>query len=212
MNRELWTRYFQTFTVQPEKKVQEIDVRMIAEDCQGEVYFSDLQLQEGMPSTGHMLANQELLRREYVAGELIEKRHFNAVLRGSKIIGVPNRALPDEEQHLEERVTGGMDYTLRATSHLPPEGVVLSHFQRTRTFRLKRELRAGSSLEFKATLRRVAIDDQQIAQFSGFFHTIPGTLGKFHVDLKTARDQESDWTGSGYLLCEVDTWLKGEKW
>lgn len=212
MKGELWTRYFRSFDIQPDKKVQEIDVRMVVEDCEGKINFSDLQLQGGMPGTGHMIANQELLSRETIAGNRITKRHFNAVIRGAKVIGIPNRALPDEERHLEDRVTGGMDYTLLASSHLAAEGVSFSHFHRTRTFVLKHPLRAGSRLEFKATTRHIAVDSQPTSQFTGFYHTIPGMFGKFHVDLKTERDKEEEWTGSGYLLCEVDTWLKGEKW
>lgn len=212
VNKDLWTRYFQSFELQDNKKIEELDVSLVVEDCEGEIFFSDLQLQEGMTSTGHMLANQELLSREYVGDQMVVKRHFNAVIRGSKVIGVPNRALPAEEKHIEDRVTGGMDYSLLATSDLPNGGVTLAHFQYTRTFILQQPLRSGERLEFKATSRRVAVNDQETALFTGFYHTIPGLFGRFHVDLKTAKDQAAERTGSGYLLCEVDTWLKGEKW
>ncbi|GAA0360897.1 hypothetical protein [Bacillus horti] len=217
MQNDLWTRYFRTFDILPDKAVQEVDIRLVMEDCEGELNFSDLQLQEGGTSTGHILANREMLSREYTSGEdstpePLIKRHFNAVIRGAKVLGIPNRALPAEEQYIDSRVTGGMDYTLLSTSPHPSRGVSFAHFHRTRTFILERPLQASSLLEFKASSRIVAVNRELTSQFTGFYHTIPGLFGKFHVDLKRSGDAEHIWTGSGYMLCEVDTWLKGEKW
>ncbi|WP_202078288.1 hypothetical protein [Caldalkalibacillus salinus] len=212
MNQDQWTRYLAHFEVHEDKKVQDIDVRMIVHDVEGEVSLTDLQLQEGGTSTGHSIANREMLKREQGSGgRQVRQRHYNAVIRGEKTIGIPNRALPSEENVLEHRVTGGMDYTIRPSQGVPSEGLLFSHFHRTRTFTTQRVLEAEDVLRFKATTREVSVNGNPIHQYSGAFHTVPGMFGKFHVQLKSTQNP-GEWTGSGYLLCEVDTWLQGHRW
>lgn len=212
-------RYLATVETAEGKKVSSIEVRLVVEDMQGTFWFTDLTFQEGRWATGHVPATQEILKRERDAGgNPIQYRHFNVVVRGAKIIAVPNRASVYEETDITKRVTGGMDFTFWPTQSLPSGALRFSHQYRTRTFRLNEPLAAGDEFRFWASRRKVQINSRDTRNYSGFYHTIPAGFGRFNVEMIDPSTETTDPItgtttakpiGSGYLLCEVDTWLKG---
>lgn len=201
-------RYLATVEVAEGKKVSSIEIRLVVEDMQGTFWFTDLMFQEGRWATGQLPATQEMLKRERDAGgNPIQYRHFNVVVRGAKIIAVPNRASVYEETDITKRVTGGMDFTFWPTQALPSGALRFSHQYRTRTFQLKEPLKAGDEFRFWASRLKVQINGQDTRNYSGFYHTIPAGFGRFNVEMIDPVTDEP--MGSGYLLCEVETWLLG---
>ncbi len=193
-----FTRYF--YTVEPEanKKVKSIDFKLVARDFEGRIHVTDIMLQEGRMPSGYVPANKEMLKRERDAnGNIVAKRHFNAVIRRKKNLGVFNRARVSEEGDLSARVTGGLDYTLNVSKD---SSLSLSTLYGTRKFTLKDPLKKGDLFEFHATSRVVKINGVAKRNYSGTYHLIPGVLGLYTIDLGQ---------GAGHLLLEVDTWLKG---
>lgn len=209
---EDWPRYFGTvYSTDPkQKRVTGVDFSFVMEDTTGTLHVTDLQLQEDSSASGFVPANQQMLTRETdSSGNVLQKRHFNAVIRRKKTIGIPNRALPRDEQHLQDRVTGGMDFTFRPTQDVPP-GLHFAHYFETRTFDLQDALKAGDVFEFKATTRTVAVNNAATNHYDGFYLLVPAILGKYNVAVQNTTDTDGIFHGSGYLLCEADTWLRGE--
>lgn len=209
---EDWPRYFGTVYSKDskQKRVSEVDFKFILEDATGTIHVTDLQLQEASSISGFVPANQEMLKREKdSSGNPILKRHFNAVIRGEKAIGVPNRALPSDEQYLQDRVTGGMDFTFHPTQDAPP-GLHFAHYFETRTFDLQDALNVGDVFELKATTRTIAVNSAATKNYEGYFLLVPAILGKYNVAVQNKTDAKGDFHGSGYLLCEADTWVTGK--
>jgi len=209
---ENWPRYFGTVYAEDpkQKRVSEVDFKFVLKDAVGTIHVTDLQLQEGSSISGFVPANQEMLKRETdSSGTAIENRHFNVVIRGEKTIGVPNRALPSEEQDLQDRVSGGMDFTFHPTQDVP-SGLHFAHYFETRTFDLQQSLKAGDLFEFKATTRTIAVNSASTKNYEGFFLLVPAILGKYNVAVQNNTDAEGSYHGSGYLLCEADTWIRGK--
>jgi len=200
-----WTRYFSRFQVDKNKSVHSLCITIVNDNTEGKVSFTDIMLQEGDLTSGYMTSNKEMLAKEVINNEEIAIRHFNAVIRGKQSLGIPNRALPVEEVNLNARTTGGMDFTIYATSYLPPEGVKVDQYYGTRPFYLRRELNQGDTFQYKASRRELLINDQRINQSDVKYQQIPAISGKFNIEL-----QQEGRPGSGYVLCEVETWLKGK--
>lgn len=195
-----WKRYFAGFS--PKKRVVSAEVRFIVQDVEADIRITDIMLQDGTHLTGYVPANIEMLKRE----PGVTFRHFNAVVRGKAIVTVFNRA-PAEQDDITKRVTGGLDYTIRPLWDLPAGAVRLYHFYRTRTFKLNRGLKAGDELYFSATKRITTINGVPIAEWEGYYHTIPAGYGRYEIELVDPETEEPK--GAAYVLFEVDTWLKG---
>lgn len=205
--KDFWTRYFFTFPVQSKRKVEKMDVRLVLTDCEGTVYMTDLMFQAGKMPAGYVPATREFLKRDRDQSEqIIQKRHYNGVIRGEKTIAIPNRAKVDEEKDWTQRVTGGIDFYLTATKAIGKEGVQFSHQYSQREMKLYIPLKANDQLEFSATKRQVNINGEPTIDFTGLFHTCPAGFGIFQVSLLDPIEKKR---GAGKLCAEVDMWLKG---
>lgn len=196
---EKFTRYFYTVeNPDQNKKVKSVDLKLAAQDFSGRIYVTDLMLQEGRMPSGHVPANKEMLKRERdPLGNVVERRHFNAVVRRKQNLGVFNRARVSEEGDLQDRVTGGLNYTVNVSKNA---ALVLSTLYGTRKFTLHSSLNNGDLFEFHAIEKQVKLNGSKTGNYTGFFHLIPGVLGLFTADLGQ---------GAGHMLLEADTWLKG---
>lgn len=204
MSVENWTRYFSSIQVDKNKAVHSLRITVVNDKTEGKIAFTDLMLQEGEVTSGYITANKEMLAKEVINNEEIATRHFNAVIRGKQSLGIPNRALPVNEVDLNARTTGGMDFTVHATSPVAPEGIKIDQYYGTRPFNLTRGLKQEDIFQYKASSRELLINAQHIEQSDVRFQQIPAISGKFNIEM-----QQEDRPSSGYVLCEVETWLKG---
>ncbi len=186
-----------TVQVAANKRVDSITANLVGADYTGTLWVADLQLQEGRIPTLWVPNPREMLKRERdQAGNILPNRHFNAVVRGSKIVSVPNRAPVSQDTTFSLRVTGGMDYSCWPTVAAPT--VTFAHEYGNKLFILGEALAAGDRLDFRATSRTVAVNGVPTANYTGSFHTCPGGFGRFRVTMP-----------AGLLLCEPDQWLLG---
>jgi len=132
MDKDMFTRYLTIFRHYNDKKVEEIEFKLVAENVeQGELRVTDVQLQEGSEVTGTVPATQDILKlvrftidettnrvstRENVyKGQEprifndLTHRFFNVVGRGFETIAVPNVYHEDVR---EDILTTGLDLTL----------------------------------------------------------------------------------------------------
>lgn len=132
MDKSSFTRYLKTHKHYSDKKVKSIELKVAVENLEkGEVYITDLQLQDGsqvtgeIPNTREILKNQKFdideshnavsskpnvyLRQEPKLYENVRNRFFNIANRGHSVFVVPNVHFQDYRQEL---VTTGLDLTL----------------------------------------------------------------------------------------------------
>jgi len=204
-----WVRLFGTIEAAKGKQVESIEVRWVVEDAEGTVWVTDTQLQDGRIPTGHVPNTQEILEREHDpdTGQAVRYRHFNAVIRGQKMIAVPNRAEVEKEADLRLRVPGGADFTFWPSQDLPGGALRFAHQYRTRQFILHEALKAGDEFRFWSSRLEVSINGVRTRSYTGFYHICPPGFGRFHVEMVDPSTGKP--LGSGYLLVEVDTWLRG---
>jgi hypothetical protein len=136
ITNEQWTRYIYTLELEGAingKKVQSIDFELRAEDVNGEINVTDLQLQEGrmitaqIPHTADILAPVEFniderafmdtvsnpvkLGTQPVYHQNVKNRFYNIVGRGHEVIVIPNVF---HEDYTFPIVTTGLDLELYA--------------------------------------------------------------------------------------------------
>lgn len=132
MDKDDFTRYITVYKHYSDKMVESIELQVTSEGLeQGEVYITDIQLQEGSQVTGSIPNTREILKNQkftidesynavgsheniYLGDEPrtyknMEKRFFNIMGRGFETISIPNVF---HEDYRKEILTTGLDLTL----------------------------------------------------------------------------------------------------
>ena len=188
------------------KRVSRLDFRAVVADATGRVRLTDLMLQEGREASGHVPATREMLRKLREDAVPAMPKHFNAVVRGRRVIIVPNRGrywsiVPDAPV-----VTTPIDFTIFAKDAVPAE-MSLSHHYRTRWFVYNNPLNAGDVFEFLASKRCVTHNGIPAGNYTGLFHQCAAGNSRFNIDLVqagTARPHPS-----ARVLVEIQEWELG---
>lgn len=176
-------RYFTRVDIgHPERRVQRLDLRVLAENAVGTVTVTDLQCQEGARVSGHLPATREMLRKLREDGLPAAPKHYNALVRGRQTIIVPNRGRYWSVALGTPVVTTAIDFEVLAKTAVPA-GMRFSHWHRTRQFAYDHALAAGDSFEFLASQRQVAHNGVPTRDYTGFFHQCPAGNSRFNVDL-----------------------------
>lgn len=113
MQKNDWSRYFQTLNIRRDKKVKEIDFKITASNFNGKLAVTDLQFQEGSRTTQHFPHLTEMLSQKYgdldetaitktvgdswqVLGQQptiyrnVKNRFYNFTGRGHEALAIPN--------------------------------------------------------------------------------------------------------------------------
>lgn len=159
-------------TVIPKKPVQSIDVALVAEDVQGTIHATDVQLQGGKIATGWVPNSEELLARPRDQnGNIVPPKHYNALIRGSAMVIVPNTggmtATADSNYNLNvytppnNPATTGLDVNMQTVK--PTTGPVqLQTYYQTRKFTYSARLNQGDTVEIDASSHKVLVNGSQI--------------------------------------------------
>lgn len=133
-DNEKWNRYIHTVYLENRsKRVKEVEFNLIGEDFEGDISFTDLQLQEGTRVSGTMPELREILSPvEFNIDENtflrtvsnpvkrgtqpqvhnnIKNRFFNIIGRGHEVVSIPNVF---HENYSFPVITTGLDLELRA--------------------------------------------------------------------------------------------------
>lgn len=179
------------------KRIKNIKVRFVANDCTGTFKVTDFMLQAGRTLTGWVCETREMLLRKRDGEGVIEPpKHFNSVLRGENLIVVPNGG----------NVTSGLDIEL--TAQKPTTGpITLDTYYGTRTYTFGGQLNAGDTLKLDAKTNHTLVNGQPVASSNvgGAPLTSPAGDSIYKVSL-TGQDV-------GTCLFKVTEWNKsGVNW
>lgn len=131
MDKDDFTRYFTVFNHYSDKKVKSIELKLSSENVvNGEIFITDIQLQEGDQATGTVPNTREFFKKVYsnidethnatsyeniyegdqpLVFRNMKKRFFNVMGRGFETITIPNVF---HENYRVPILTTGLDLTL----------------------------------------------------------------------------------------------------
>lgn len=174
-----YLRYISKIDKGFEKRFSKLTIKLVAKDCTGTVRATDVQLQEGKLLTGWVPATSEMLkRRRDSSGNIEPPKHFNALIRGSAVILVPNRG----------NATTGLDW--EASIQKNTTGMfMLETYYRTRTFKYTGILTRGDTVSVEAGTYKVNKNSQSAnpADYIGAQMTCPSGDAMYRITM-TGRD------------------------
>lgn len=202
--------------IAPKKPVQSIQVELLAEDFTGTIHATDIQLQGGSLLTGWVPNTEEMLARPRDQnGNIVPPKHFNALIRGSIMVIVPNTGgmvmtataggggvniyTPSQQP-----VTTGLD--VEATLIKDTTGPVsLQTYYQTRTLTYSGKLNAGDVLNIDSAAHNVTVNGSQVqpgpSTYQGAPLTCPYGDTIYRVNM-TGRD-------AARFLFGVTEWVAG---
>lgn len=180
--------------VNKDKRIKNINVKFVVNDCTGTIKVTDFMLQAGRTLTGWICETREMLLRKRDSENVIEQpKYFNSVLRGENLIIVPNGG----------SVTSGLDIELKAQKSTTGP-ITLDTYYGTRTYKFSGQLNAGDTLRLNAKTNQTLVNDQPVASSNvgGAPLTCPAgdTIYKVNFsgqDVGTCLFKVTEWIKSG---------------
>jgi len=166
----MFTRLAGLFRPARTKKVSQIDVKFVWGKCAGTVWITDIMTQEGWYTTAHLPNTREMLLKMRDGEVIRQPRFFNAVIRGNKILVLPNLG----------EITAGLDYTVYAYGDVPE--LKLAHYPHARQTIIKDALVDGDIYKFHASTRHISKNDTPNHNVWGLFHHVAAGDIRFNVD------------------------------
>lgn len=81
-----FTRFAETVETKSENRVVNISVMLLVSDCTGNIYFTDLQAQEGDKLTGYTLNTSKMLLKFRENSVIAPPRHYNGIVRSAATV------------------------------------------------------------------------------------------------------------------------------
>lgn len=167
-----YMRYFGRIEKSLVKRISKITIKLAARDCAGTIKATDIQLQDGKLLTGWAPAAQDMLARHRTNGEIEPPKHFNALVRGSAIVLIPNRG----------NATTGLDWETSIQKNTTGPFTLSSYYE-TRIFKYTGTLVRGDDIEVDAASHTVLKNNQPAnpAQYIGAQMTCPSGDARYRV-------------------------------
>ena len=78
-----FSRFAETIQLKNNNHVVSVTVTLKISDCNGIIYFTDMQLQDGDQLTGYTVHTSKMLTKMQENGQPVPPRHYNGVVRNS---------------------------------------------------------------------------------------------------------------------------------
>lgn len=169
----------------PKKRVQSISLELIAQDFEGSIRATDVQLQGGTTLSGWIPYTQEMFVRPRDSQlNIVPPKFFNALIRGQAQVIIPNTGGMIMVANPDGSATTTMPDTDPVTSPLDVVGKVVkgttgaltvSTYYGTQTFEYDESLNAGDELEFSPE-KPVTVNGNSKVQGPGTYVGVPMTV------------------------------------
>lgn len=169
-------RYSEIVKKHEEKKVVSITVKLVMDDCTGELWITDMMFQEGDAVTGYTTNTKGLLEKSTNEDAVEGKRFYNGVIRGSNMIIVPNWG----------STSTGMDVKLYPKDVMKADSIVIATGAGAHQAVISEKVNADDEIALLASSRE-CLHNGSSAKKKGFFqycaacdskHTITVEKGK----------------------------------
>lgn len=204
-------RYYYRFEPEEGKKVDSIEIRATISDAVGSFSFTDIMLQEGRHLTGYSQNTREMLQKLREDSSPAQPKHYNAVVRGTKTLIIPNRGAYWAVEPDAVIVPTALDFQIKHKENLP-RGIALGQDRLTRLFYFPGELDSSQELQIIGTERQVLFNGAPAQSFRGQFlyaawgnPRFPATLQGLEEEQETLRPEPS-----ARVLIEFQEWQLAE--
>ncbi|GMA49311.1 hypothetical protein GCM10025857_06680 [Alicyclobacillus contaminans] len=207
-----------TAKVQANKPVESIDVEFIIANATGDIWVTDIMLQDGGMITGWAPSSEEMLiRPRDQNGNIVPKKHYNCVIRGSAYVIIPNTGgmtmtSPDNNavniyQPPQKPATTGLDLTNTAINERRNQ-LVIETYSGSRRWYYAQWSEPGDVVQVNSATHQVTFNGDQTndgAEWAGAFLTCP------YGDVIYSVSQGN--TDAGQFIFEIEEWcLSGVTW
>lgn len=179
-------RFAEVIKLKSDMRVVSITVRPLISDCTGEVYFTDLQLQEGGKLTGYTPHTTTMLRNSGNA-----PRYQNGVVRGSATFCLFNTG----------ETSAGLDVYLYPKQSMAENSIEVSQGMGSHKCKFLSAVGAGDELALKATTRECLRNASSTLK-DGFYQYTVAHDSKHLVKLENCK--------SARVYYEYTEMMKGE--
>ncbi|MDW7651324.1 MAG: hypothetical protein SCM57_08320 [Bacillota bacterium] len=203
-------RYFYRFEPEEGKKVDSIEIRATISDAVGSFSFTDIMLQEGRHLTGYSQDTREMLQKLREDSSPAQPKHYNAVVRGTKTLIIPNRGAYWAVEPDAVIVPTALDFQIKHKENLP-RGIALGQDRLTRLFYLPGMLQGNDTLEVVGTEAKV-LKNGVPAQFRGQFLYAAWGNPRFPVTLQGLEEEQEALRPepSARVFIELQEWQLAE--
>lgn len=175
-------RFVEVISKKSDKRVVNITVRPVVTDCEGDVWFTDLMLQEGDMLSGYTVNTAEPMLETYDTGDeyaVRGKRFFNGIVRGSSTCVIFNLG----------KTSAGLDYKIYPLQDMTAGSISIGTGSDSHKAVFKNSVSAGDELVLSASERKCMRNGLKTSKM-GFFQYSAAWDSKHPItveDKKSAR-------------------------
>ena len=175
-------RFVEIISKKEDKRVVNITVRPIVTDCEGDIWFTDLMLQEGDMLSGYTINTAEPMLEKYDTADdysVSGKRFFNGIVRGSATCIIFNLG----------KTSTGLDYKIYPLQDMAAGSVSIATGSGAHRAVFKNAVSAGDELVLSASERKCLRNGSKTPKY-GFFQYSAAWDSKHPItveDKKSAR-------------------------
>jgi len=171
-----FTRFSESLNKKEDKRIVGVTVRPMMKDCTGELWITDMMLQEGNKVSGYLL-NQEGMVERYSGDEaVVGKRFFNGVIRSSDTIIVLNLG----------KTSAGIDIQIFPKDSMKAKSVVVGTGTGAHKAIFEAAVKADDRLELLASSRECLKNDAATKK-KGFFQYCAAGDSKQYVAVEEGK-------------------------
>ena len=164
-------RFAEVLKLKEEKRIVSVTIRPLIADCTGEIYYTDLQLQEGDKLTGYTPHTSTMLRS---SGNT--PRYRNAVVRGDATLVLFNTG----------ETSAGLDCYIYPKQAMAAGSIEVSQGMGSHGCTFKSAVNSGDTLALKASSRECLLNDSPTSK-DGFYQYTAACDSKHLVKLESGK-------------------------
>ena len=164
-------RFAEVLKLKEEKRIVSVTLRPLIADCTGEIYFTDLQLQEGDKLTGYTPHTSTMLQ-----GSGNAPRYQNAVVRGGATLVLFNTG----------ETSTGLDLYIYPKQQMAAGSIEISQGMGSHKCKFTSAVNAGDEFALKAVSRECLRNGNPTPK-DGFYQYTAAYDSKHHVKLENGK-------------------------
>ncbi len=164
-------RFAEVLKLKEEKRIVSVTIRPLIADCTGEIYYTDLQLQESDKLTGYTPHTTTMLRDSGNA-----PRYQNAVVRGGATLVLFNTG----------GTSAGLDLYIYPKQPMAAGGIEVSQGMGSHGCNFKSAVNAGDTLALKASTRECLLNGNPTPK-NGFYQYTAAHDSKHLLKLESGK-------------------------